>query len=311
MNTQFVFLAGTLAALALVMPAFAAPLSAASQQADTPAVAVVREFLADRNAGKYDAAYALLSADLRQQIPEGSFAAGNPPSPFEAHNWLASTFGLFVLWLDTHNTLNYTFTLIGPDPANPGIVLIRAAPPAGNNGLSTATLRLQTVTDSTAHASRIDIFSSLKRSAPRRFGTARDHAERTASQSNLKQLALGVILYGQDHNEKMPDAADWVDEILPYVKTEAIFRDPSAPVGEKWSYAFNSTLSHQPIAALDYPAHTVLLFESSLGVKNASDTGQSVPVPGRHLGGTDYATADGHVQWFPDGTVFSYRLNGK
>lgn len=314
MNTRTSLLVCALAGLPLaLLPALVrlAPLPFHPFAANTPAISVVRQFLADRSAGRYHDAYALLSSDLREQIPEESFARGNPPSPLEARNWPVFAFGLFVLWLDTHDTLNYTFTLIGPDPADPGIVLIRAAPPAGNNGLSAATLRLQTVTDSTAHASRIDIFSSLKRAAPRRFGTSRDHAERSSSRSNLEQLSVGIILYAKAHDETLPDADHWVDEIMPYVKTEAIFHDPSAPAGEKWSYAFNSTLSHQPLAALDYPAHTVMLFESTAGVKNASDTGQSVPVPGRHLGGTDYVTADGHAQWFPDGTKLSFRLDGK
>ncbi len=51
---------------------------------------------------------------------------------------------------------------------------------------------------------------------------------------------------------------------------------------------------------IDNPAATVLLFETATNAKNAADTGDSIPRPGWHSGGTDYAFADGHVKWFHD-----------
>jgi len=73
----------------------------------------------------------------------------------------------------------------------------------------------------------------------------------------------------------------------------------------------NANLSGKSIVQLDDPTKTVMFFESVSGAKNASDTGQSVPRPGRYSGTTDYAFADGHVKRFPDGTKVSYRLDGK
>ncbi len=307
MNLRSVFLIGTLAALSLITPAFAAPPPAVTPQADTPAVAVVREFLADRAAGKYDAAYALLSANAKQVLPFKEFIAGDS-SPLGADPSLPAAFlGIGNLFADTHNRRGYTFTVISPDPSDPKVVLVQAVQPK----TPALTLRLLTVTEPATLMPRLDLLGSLERTAPEEFVRARVRAQRDSSQSNLKQLALGVIQYTQDHDERMPDAATWVDEIMPYVKTEAIFHDPSAPAGEKWSYAYNRTLSHQPLAALDSPAQTIMLFESTAGVKNASDTGQSVPVPGRHLGGTDYAQADGHVKWVKDGAKLSFKLTGQ
>ncbi len=60
-----------------------------------------------------------------------------------------------------------------------------------------------------------------------------------------------------------------------------------------------------------YGLGAALLFESTAGVKNAADTGDSVPMPGRHNGGTDYALADGHVKWEADGAKPSFLLTGK
>ena len=313
MNTRSILLGctvlfgGIFGGLAPVLAAPPAAPPAASPPADTPAVTVVREFLADRAAGKYDAAYALLSASSQQSISKTQFTAGDP-SPFgNDHTQPATLMGVGSLFVDTHNTSGYTFTVVGPDIADPGVALVQA----GRAGMPAVALRLLTVTDPLTHAPRLDVFGSLERTAPNAFASARAAAQEVASQSNLKQIALGIIQYAQDHDKRLPDAANWVDEIMPYFKTEAIFHDPSAPAGEHWSYAYNRALSHQPLAALDSPVQTVLLFESNLGVKNASDTGQSVPVPGRHRGGIDFAQADGHVRWVPDGTKLSYRLDGK
>jgi len=292
-------------------PAAPTPPATQNAAADTPAVAVVRAFLADRAAGRYADAYALLSVPTRQTLSAQEFAAGLPPPPGASRQLAAPLFALSALFVDTHNTVRYTFTVVGPDPADPNAALVRADPPAGAVDVPAATLRLVTVIDPSAHAPRLDGSKSLDRAVPGQAGLSPAQAERARSQSNLKQLALGIIQYEQDHDERMPDAAKWVDEIMPYVKDAALFRDPSAPAGEKWSYAYNRTLSHASLAETMSPASTVMLFESTLGTKNASDMGQSVPRPGRHSGGTDYAFADGHVKWFRDGTKLSYKLSGK
>lgn len=338
MNTRMHLLTCALTGLSLaLLPIFAgaAPPPAApppaSAVADTPAVSVVRQFLAARSEGRSDAAYALLSAGSQKAISAEDFAAG----PFSsqaaevrnaASHLSTPTTGFMVLLVDPHQALGYTFAVLGPDPADPSVVLVRATPPAGSIKMSTVsapetgarhavTLRLLTVVDPKTHAPRVDAVKSLEQAAaPGEMDEEREQEHKFVSLSHLEQLSVGIILYGKDHNSILPDADRWADEIRPYVKDSDAFRDPSgpvSPVGEEWSYAYNRALSRKPEAQLDYPAHTVLLFESDTNAKNASNTGQSVPHPGRHLGGTDYVTADGHAQWFPDGTKLSYRLDGK
>ena len=301
----------TLSPRTFACAALLALLPAAAHAADTPAVAVVREFLADRAAGKSADAYGLLSSASQKGMTENQFAAGRPMPPSFMQHQSDPLFPLVVLLNDMHNTRHYTFTLIGPDPADPNAVLVRAAPPQTAAGVPVLVVHLAVLADPAAHAPRLDIVQSLMRSNPKLAGEIKGNAKRAYSQNNLKQIGLGIIQYLQDHDETMPDASHWEDQILKYVGNKAVFRDPSAPAGQAYNYAYNRTLSHQSLAMLYAPAQTVMVFESTAGVKNAADTGQSVPHPGRYNGGTDYLFADGHVKWLKDGTKLSYRLDGK
>ena len=74
------------------------------------------------------------------------------------------------------------------------------------------------------------------------FARARENARRSSCQSNLKQIALGVIQYTQDYDEIYPAAlmgvsdADntdegtgWTQAIEPYTKSYQILQCPSEP----------------------------------------------------------------------------------
>ncbi len=73
------------------------------------------------------------------------------------------------------------------------------------------------------------------------FGRARENARRTSCLSNMKQLGLGTLQYAQDYDERYPGYRvgagsstyiSWPDAIYPYVKSEQIFRCPSATGGQ-------------------------------------------------------------------------------
>jgi prepilin-type processing-associated H-X9-DG protein len=104
-------------------------------------------------------------------------------------------------------------------------------------------------------------------------------AARAASNSNLKQLALGALQYSQDFGEKFPPlrtAEEMKKALLPYVKNEALFIHPGT--GEP--YQPNPVLSEKRLASIAEPASMVLFYEMSAG-----DDG--------HRG---VAYADGHVK---------------
>ena len=72
------------------------------------------------------------------------------------------------------------------------------------------------------------------------FARARENARRSSCQSNLKQIALGVIQYRQDYDEKFPGMVlgtppaapyGWADGIQPYLKSTQIYQCPSDSTG--------------------------------------------------------------------------------
>jgi prepilin-type processing-associated H-X9-DG protein/prepilin-type N-terminal cleavage/methylation domain-containing protein len=71
------------------------------------------------------------------------------------------------------------------------------------------------------------------------FAQAREKARAANCLSNLKQIGMGVMMYAQDHDEKMPynyaytwpgqkELYYWQDLCRPYVKNEAVYSCPSA-----------------------------------------------------------------------------------
>ena len=109
------------------------------------------------------------------------------------------------------------------------------------------------------------------------FARAREKARQASCQSNLKQIALGIIMYAQDYDEKYPLYAPWpwgnpvnqtttgmpgaifevsngaangfwitwMDIIQPYIKNTQLFVCPS---GQQWQansayYGYNSCIS--------------------------------------------------------------------
>jgi prepilin-type processing-associated H-X9-DG protein len=275
------------------------------------ATTAVQQYLSARNAGHYAQAYALLSTITQGMLPLGQFESKpNLPTNPTADGMTPLLSALAAFFVDPHNTLGYRFFVVGALSTAPDTVLVRAC------AVGASDIMLLKVVVTTASAAggppHLDFMqSAMLTDAPGIVGASQKAKEITSS-SNLKQIELGILQYAEDHDETYPDAANWIDEILPYLgNRDAVFHDPSAPAGENWSYALNSNLSGKPLAQFDAPADTVAVFESNADTKNASDTGESVPIPGRHMGGTDYAFADGHVKWFPDGTKLSYQLSGK
>ena len=272
----------------------------------------MEQYLAARADGQTDRAYALLSANSQAWLPvvRRERVANEMTSPNRLRTMQPITLLLVALFADIHDVLHFKFRVLGPSPDNPAIILVSASQ-AGTPPSTIKTLQVATVADpGVGGALRVDAEETEYLAMPEMRQMMQD-ARQAPSQSNLKKLSLAIIMYAQDNAQRLPDADKWVDEITPYLKSAAVFHDPSAP-DLRYGYAFNLALSRVNLSTLEDPAVTVLLFESADGRKNASGTGGTVPKPGRQNGGTDYAFADGHVKWIGDAAPRpSFLITGK
>ena len=180
------------------------------------------------------------------------------------------------------------------------------------------------------------------------FARARENARRASCQSNLKQVALGIFMYAQDYDEKLPIAAisfttlangpyGWADAMQPYLKSTQIFQCPSenmapgaSPTSSGYTdYWLNGNTVGVADAQFNSASQTILLGDgdgaapsspnnygstsryssnagASGGVYTPATCATTLTVPvaptldagaSRHLDGSNYAYADGHVKW--------------
>ena len=149
------------------------------------------------------------------------------------------------------------------------------------------------------------------------FAKAREKARQTSCLSNQKQIALGLLMYAQDYDEKIPypfwgwgtPPYTWRVVIDPYIKNTQIYQCPSdstaywLPV--QGSYALNCnffnflnipgqewTLSPS-IGQIVCPSQTLLTSELANG------DWPILPwnVAFRHNEGANVSFVDGHVKW--------------
>lgn len=160
------------------------------------------------------------------------------------------------------------------------------------------------------------------------FQKVRENARRASCSSNMKQIALGIVQYTQDSDERMPGdhrgvhyptGTGWGSEIYAYVSSTAVYHCPDDPtptaknlngLGETdypVSYGMNANLDGgQPgglLAGQSTPSSTVLLVEVQgaqadlLSVADDSTTAGSAS-PG--VDGGD--TSNGYIDYNCSGT---------
>lgn len=153
------------------------------------------------------------------------------------------------------------------------------------------------------------------------FSRAREGGRRTSCLSNLKQISLGLQIYTQDNNSFYPhlneftgDEDDgWIASVRSTIKNTAIFQCPSeSQKGDENTsdYWFNAYMLSRNEAELNAPVNILVLGDGTQrGIDNVfpvdAIVGDDWQAGGeyatRHLGGANYAFADGHVKWLlPD-----------
>jgi hypothetical protein len=105
----------------------------------------------------------------------------------------------------------------------------------------------------------------------------------TACQSNLKQVALGMLMYAQDYDERFPPTktpAHMHNRVVPYVKNRKMFTCPET--GE--AYLPNPALNCLDMSKIDSPATLMMLRDDKPHITESGKPGWNI------------AYSDGHVK---------------
>ncbi len=128
---------------------------------------------------------------------------------------------------------------------------------------------------------------------------AQDHPRPTACLSNVKQLTTGMIMYAQDHDDRLPLTDRWMD-----VATSALMdnqeRDFYCPFlknrkPDEYGYSMYFKMAGREVGSITNPADIVLVFDSVVLDKNAA-TGL-VGFGDRHEA-APFGFADGHAKHY-------------
>ncbi|RYG36430.1 hypothetical protein EON81_09880 [bacterium] len=118
------------------------------------------------------------------------------------------------------------------------------------------------------------------------FQQAKIAAKKSATLSNLKQIALATVSYSMDNRDTLKmTSKDAKTKIAPYLKDPSLFKDPTLERDDV--YIFNGLLAGKSVDSIKAPAETVLW---SIGPKGA------LLFPFMNGQQTIIAYADGHVK---------------
>ena len=160
------------------------------------------------------------------------------------------------------------------------------------------------------------------------FAKAREKARQTSCLSNIKQIAIALLQYAQDYDERLfalyPDYQGGLyahQNLMPYVNNTQIFNCPSGPRGLDWRrnyYAWNYSArlvaptseglvnSRPRLGEFQKPAEFYIamdgndyVFQYAEHINNTTVLGQySRNIAPRHNEGVNICLMDGHAKWY-------------
>lgn len=130
------------------------------------------------------------------------------------------------------------------------------------------------------------------------FARARDKAQQTTCLSNVKQLALGHLMYVSDWDGYYPSAANWPEPLMPYTGNNRELyicpsdrRDAYQQCGDlELSYTMSVAFDQMKEEGVASPAEVVFLFEGT------EVSGDRDVAAFRHFGYLNVAYVDGHAK---------------
>ncbi len=111
--------------------------------------------------------------------------------------------------------------------------------------------------------------------------------------SNAKQLSMGLLMYAQDYDEKLPPMNQWNEGTYPYIKNAEVYRCPYESDRKVPSYALNRWL--QNVVLSKVTPDVVLIFDSVPGANRSGSSGL-FPNPSRHQNTQTVGFVDGHAK---------------
>jgi hypothetical protein len=136
----------------------------------------------------------------------------------------------------------------------------------------------------------IPIFAAMLLPA---LAAAKQKAQEINCVNNEKELALAVRIYSGEHNNQLPHAATWCDDIKAAAGSDKVFKCPAAEAGSRCDYAFNAKLDGMDASKIN--PQTVMIFESDGGWDANGGAELMIGKP-RHARMFVVAFADGGVQ---------------
>lgn len=107
------------------------------------------------------------------------------------------------------------------------------------------------------------------------FADSTSRSKAASCLSNVKQVALGVLMYVEDYDEMTPrKGVSYTELVYPYVKNRQVFTCPLSPKGTI-SYTFNSGVAGISLALIDEPAKTVMVYEGKDGKLDYKHDGEA------------------------------------
>ncbi len=124
------------------------------------------------------------------------------------------------------------------------------------------------------------------------YYSARQSAKAVTTVTNAKRIALAHLMYAADNDDRLCRAEDWERALLPMLKYEEVFWDPSSEPPKVYGFGMNDGVAAAKLEWADAPQSTVLLFSSNQ------------PRPSAHGGETSVRAIDGRPLFaFVDGSI--------
>ncbi|MEN6642049.1 MAG: hypothetical protein ABFE08_06350 [Armatimonadia bacterium] len=113
---------------------------------------------------------------------------------------------------------------------------------------------------------------------------------------NVEKIGEAILEYAEQHDGILPSARTWMDQIKSYLENEQVLKCPAAR-DLRYGYAFNEKLSKVRLDSILDDEHTPLVFESSLGARNACAKASSASQMARHNKGGFVVYVNGDTGW--------------